>query len=263
VFAAYCVLLHRYASQDEFVIGLASHRSDIQHPEVGNLVELLPIRVSLAARSTFTELLGDVARLEASARANADFPVDALVDKLRGDLDPSRWPIQTAFTVHAAASGDIASSHARFDLELGVVPTAGGTGLALTYDAELFAHETIERMASAFVWLLEAIAADPDRRVIDLPLLTPEERARVVVDFNATTRPFPAERIHDFVADQARRRPDAIAVEHDGRVLTYRELDKKANALAVHLQALGVAPDTAVGLYLERSPELIVSILRC
>ncbi|HMG52893.1 MAG TPA: condensation domain-containing protein, partial [Kofleriaceae bacterium] len=191
ILAAYCVMLQRYAGQDELVIGLAlAGRSD-----------RVPIRVDLAARPVFTALVAEVARLEASARAYADYPVHALLDRLRGSRDPGRPPMfQATFAAHAPG----AEPDAPFDLALGATATAGGVELALGHDAQLFARETIERMIDALGFLLEGIAADPDRRVTELPLVTPLERARVVAEFNATARGFAVERrLHDHVADQA------------------------------------------------------------
>ncbi|HMG52675.1 MAG TPA: condensation domain-containing protein, partial [Kofleriaceae bacterium] len=193
VLAAYCVLLQRYAGQDELVVGLASARG------------VLPIRVNLAERPAFRALVAEVGRLATGARGHADYPVAALLDELRGGRDPGHAPMfQAVFAAGGPDGGELAVAGAAFDLALGATAVDGELALALGYDARLFARGTIERIASAFAFLLEGIAGDPDRRVTDLPMLTPEERRRVVVEWNATAREFPRDRLlHDHVADHA------------------------------------------------------------
>ncbi|MDP2625480.1 MAG: amino acid adenylation domain-containing protein, partial [Candidatus Rokubacteria bacterium] len=134
--------------------------------------------------------------------------------------------------------------------------------MTFEYSTDLFEPPTIERMLGHYEHLLAGIVADPDQRLSELPLLTEPERHRILVDWNATRRPFPSETtLHALFEAQVARTPDAIAVVFEGQTLTYRELDYRANQLARHLRSLGVGPDTLVGVCLERCPEMFVALL--
>src|SRR4029453_9581075 len=109
--------------------------------------------------------------------------------------------------------------------------------------------------------LLASAAARPDVALAALPLLGPEETAQLLVEWNDTGRDFRGDLVHEQVAEQARRRPDALAVAAGGRRLRYGELEASANRLAHHLGSLGVAPEKRVAVFMEPSPERVVAIL--
>jgi amino acid adenylation domain-containing protein len=130
------------------------------------------------------------------------------------------------------------------------------------YATDLFERGTVERLIGHLRTLLEAVAAAPDRRLAELPLLTEPERRQVLVDWNRTEADYPRDRcLHELVAEQAARTPGAVAVAYEDRWLTYAELDVRANQLARYLQGRGVGPDALVALCLERSPEMVVAVL--
>jgi amino acid adenylation domain-containing protein/non-ribosomal peptide synthase protein (TIGR01720 family) len=132
----------------------------------------------------------------------------------------------------------------------------------LHYSAELFERETIRRMAGHLGRLLEAMAADPESRPMSLPLLGGEERRQVLVEWNATGAEYPRQAcIHELVARQAERNPDATAVSFRGARLSYRKLERQASRLAGFLRRLGVGPEVRVGVCAERSLELVVGLL--
>src|SRR5205807_3571413 len=112
-----------------------------------------------------------------------------------------------------------------------------------------------------FARLLDAIVADPERRIAELPLLGEAER-RQLAAWTGTVAPYSEDRcLHELFAAQAARTPDAPAVICEDRTLSYRELERRANRLAHHLRALGVGPDIVVGLSMTRSPEMVVGVL--
>ncbi|HID51266.1 MAG TPA: amino acid adenylation domain-containing protein, partial [Anaerolineae bacterium] len=127
---------------------------------------------------------------------------------------------------------------------------------------DLFDRSTIQRMIGHFQTLLEGIAADPQRPITELPLLTPAEQQLMLVDWNDTAVPFPDHTcIHHLFEEQVKRQPEVTAVTLDGQSLSYDQLNRKANQLAHHLLAQGVAPETIVGIHTRRSLEMVIGIL--
>ncbi|HYO52246.1 non-ribosomal peptide synthetase, partial [Archangium sp.] len=132
---------------------------------------------------------------------------------------------------------------------------------ALEYNAELFRAATIARMVERFQRLLEGIAAHPEQRMMDLPLMREEERRQVLEEWNATEEPVREACLHELFEEQARRTPDGVAVSFEGKQLTYQQLECHANQLAHCLRERGVGPDVVVGLCMERGVELVVGML--
>ena len=150
---------------------------------------------------------------------------------------------------------------AKFDLWLSLRETANGLQADLEYSTDLFDPDTAEHMLGHFRVLLEGIAADPDQPVSQLPLLAPRERQQVLSDWNDTAWDCQYQCLHQLVEDQVARSPEAVAVVCEGRQLTYRELNTRANQLARWLGQFAVQSDVPVGVCLERSVELVVSLL--
>jgi amino acid adenylation domain-containing protein len=152
--------------------------------------------------------------------------------------------------------------HTNFDLVMVMWEQAEGLRAAADYRADLFDDDTIARMLGHFQTLLEAIAADPEQPVERLPLLTEVERHQLLFEWCDTKKEYQtASCLHELLAEQAARTPDAPAVVYEGRTLTYGQLDRRANQLAHQLRWRGVGPESVVGVYLERSLELVVSLL--
>ncbi|MCE7000690.1 non-ribosomal peptide synthase/polyketide synthase [Saccharothrix sp. S26] len=132
----------------------------------------------------------------------------------------------------------------------------------LTYDPRLFDEGTISTLGDRLARLLDAIGADPRRRVFELPWLSDEERDRVLVTWNGTSSGSVVEdTVPSLFAAQAARTPDAVAVTFEGAGLTYRELDERSNRLAHHLVAAGAGPESLVALRFPRSLDLVVAVL--
>src|SRR5690606_6020211 len=131
----------------------------------------------------------------------------------------------------------------------------------LEYNTNLFAPQTIERMARHITTLLEAVAEAPDTRITELPLLTEAERRQILVEWNDTAAPYDRERcLHESFEALAAQHPDAGAVVCGEEVLTFGELNRRANQLARHLRARGAGPEKLVGLTVERSAEMVVAL---
>jgi amino acid adenylation domain-containing protein len=154
---------------------------------------------------------------------------------------------------------EVDTGTAECDLTLAIRDHADGLHAVFTYNTALFDAATIVRMAGHLRTLLAGIALDPQQTIARLPLLTEGERTQLLVAWNQTP-PVPTAGWlrHERFAMQAEQTPEAVAVVDGQETLTYGELNRRANQVAHYLQAMGVAPEVLVGLYLERSIELVV-----
>src|SRR5262249_45695889 len=133
---------------------------------------------------------------------------------------------------------------------------------SVVYNTDLFDASTIERLVGHFETLLNGIVANPDTRIGRLPLLKEAERRQILVEWNGTQRDYPRDKcVHELFEEQEQRTPDAVAVICGDRQVTYRELNDRANRLASYLASLSVGPGAVAGVFLERSLDLITSLI--
>ncbi|HLH25146.1 MAG TPA: amino acid adenylation domain-containing protein [Chloroflexota bacterium] len=275
--AAFKTLLYRWTRQEDLLVGapVAGRGHVDTEPLVGFFINNLVLRTDLSGEPTFRELLARVRAVTLEAYANQDVPFEKLVETLQPDRDPSRPPLfQVLFSLQNMDLEDVQLADltvqpiifecttSRFDLSFELYERPEGMCIAVEYNTDLFAETTIRRLADHYATLLAAIVATPDARISELPLLTAAERQQVLVDWNQTQAPYPrAAGVQQLFEAQAARVPDAVAVEFAGQQITYRALNHRANQLARHLQSLGVGPETIVGVYLERSLDMVVALL--
>jgi amino acid adenylation domain-containing protein/thioester reductase-like protein len=276
VFAAYLAFLHRYTDQDDLVVGIVSPgaaRTEFGGV-VGPLTNPLPLRVRVPGDIQFNVLLMRTLLAIQAARANGDLPFESLVDELQPERDLGRSPIfQVAFQSRPQAEPIEAGGMRLEPLEVGTVATMYDLTLAMAegtagveawfdYTTDLFDQTTIERLAGHFRRLLDGVVKDPGQPISRLPLLSEEELHDMLVTWNGASMHQPSDEcIHHIFEAQAARTPDAIAVVFGGEQLTYRELDRRGNQLARHLQTRAVGPEVVVGLCLERSIDSVVAML--
>ncbi|MFP2933020.1 amino acid adenylation domain-containing protein, partial [Pyxidicoccus sp. 3LG] len=275
--AAFQALLQRHSGQEDVLVGspIAGRRHAETEGLIGFFVNTLVLRARFAPALTFRQLLAQVRHTTLGAYEHQDVPFEKLVEELQPARDLSRTPLfQAMFALQNTPSSEISlpgltlsgieaeSSAARFELNLELTRTSAGYRGAIIFSTELFEHSTAERLTSHFQLLLSGALSSPDAPLSDLPLLTAEERNRVVVEWNRTGTDFASDAcLHTRFEQQARRTPDAPAVQLGDSMLTYARLNARANQLAHHLRKLGVGPEVRVGLCLERSPEAIVALL--
>ncbi|MGE3817684.1 MAG: amino acid adenylation domain-containing protein, partial [Nitrospiraceae bacterium] len=275
--AAFQVLLSRYSGQEEFAVGTPVanriHR-DIE-PLIGCFVNTVVLRADLSGDPSLREAVGRARETVLGAQAHQDCPFEKLVDALQPVRDLSYSPLfQVMFSLDqdhlqsAQVPGidvsrlKVELQHSRFDLTLDLTERDGGLTGEVEYSTDLFEAETIARLMAHYRLVLEQLLAAPDRRLSEVGLLTEAERRRAVVEWNATAADYPHDRcIHELVAQQARRAPEAVALRDAGQSLTYRELEARAERVADALVAAGVEPNTRVGLCVERSVGMVVSLL--
>jgi amino acid adenylation domain-containing protein len=275
--AAFQVLLARCSGQEDIPVGTpVAGRSQ---PELENLigffVNTLVLRGQVAGESGFRKLLAQVRETTLEAFAHQEVPFDRLVEELRPERNLSHTPLfQILFVLQnvpfrepvlpglAIEFEDVDSGTAKFDLSLELVETGGEVVGALEYNRDLFDASRIARLARHFQVLLEGIAARPESRIDELPLLSVPERHHLLAEWNDTAAEYPGhEGIADLFDAWVEQSPEAPAVVFGEEELTYRELCEAANRLAHRLLALGVGPGVPVGLCLERSAAAIVAIL--
>jgi amino acid adenylation domain-containing protein len=278
VLAAFEVLISRYAGMRDFAVGVpVSGRS---HPDVerliGHFVNQVALRADLSGDPTFGDLLDRVRATSLAAFDHDHVPFEHVVEELRPPRQLTRDPlVQVVFSLQNATESRwrlpglevrelaVDTRVSKADLELAVAEAADGalTGV-FTYPTALFDAASIDRLAGHFTTLVERIAERPDVPVAELDVLTGEQRDHLLHGVNDTAVDYPREqRVHRLIERQASRTPDATAVVHGQDRVSYAELDRRAAVLAGRLVALGVRPDGAVGLRMDRSVELIVALL--
>ena len=274
--SAFTLLLSRYSGQEDIVVGspIAGRERLETENLIGFFVNTLALRLDLSGDVTFRELLARVKETTLAAYAHQDVPFEKLVEEIQPERSLNRQPVfQVMFVlqnVPGAGRGfpgvtlspfGAASEHSKFDLTLIATENAAGLRLNFEYKTDLFAEATIGRMLGHMEVLLRAIVERVPGPAARLPLLTAAEQKQLLVDWNDTQRDYPQLCIHEIFEQQAARLPETVAVVFREQSLTYRELDVQSNRLAAHLRALGVQADTRVGLYIERSPAMIIGLL--
>jgi non-ribosomal peptide synthetase component F len=273
--AAFQALLSRLTGQRDLVVGtpIANRTRDELAPLIGFFVNTLALRIDLSGDPTFEELLGRVRRGALDSYAHQDFPFERLVEALRPERHLSHTPLfqvmfalQNAPSARAEVAGiavapvEFMIRSAIFDLELSFAEGDGGLGGSFRYNCDLFDRATILRFIGHLQELLAAVARDGGLRLAALPLLTTAQRHQLLEEWNDTGAGPAADVLAPF-DEQAAARPGAEALSAGDRRVTYGELDRWANRLAHRLRALGVGPDTVVGLLADRSVELAVGLL--
>ena len=276
--AAFQVLLHRYSQQDEVVFGTAvsnRHSAELE-ALLGPFVNTLVLRGDLSGNPTFRELMQRARDVAAGAFAHQDLPFELLVEHLKPERDRSRSPLfQILFVVHQysgaeelALSGTetvdypVAPGTTMYDLFLQLIELDKSFSGSIEYSTDLFERETVERMTAHFTTLLTSIAANPDARINDLAMMGTQEAQRLLVDWNATAMDYPADQqVQQLFEAQAARRPDAIAAVCGGNKTSYAELNNAANRLAHYLRQQGIGSGDLIGIYLERSIDMLVALL--
>ncbi|MET0395684.1 MAG: amino acid adenylation domain-containing protein [Longimicrobiaceae bacterium] len=275
--AAWQLLLARASGQEDVVVGTPVAGRDRLETEglIGFFVNTLPLRADLSGDPTFGELLRRVRARTLEAYAHQELPFERLVEELAGGRSRAHAPLfQAVFALRPAEAAEprlgeaevtampVAGVSAKFDLSLGLAEDADGALVGgLEYATALREPATAARMAAHYATLLAGIAADPGARAWALPLMDAAERRRVLAEGHGPERAPAAECVHELVARQAERTPDAPALVFRGAALTYAELERRANRLAHRLRAHGVGPEARVGVCLERTPELVVALL--
>ncbi len=290
--SAFQVLLHRYTGQDDLIVGTpttgrVSHEFD---GLMGYFVNPLPMRADLAGNPTFAQLLKRAGQSVLEAIKHQSYPFPLLVEQLECARDPSRSPLfQVMFVLQkttrpeleqfaglaigmsgarmqlgelALESVELDQRTSQFDLTLLAAEHEGRLSLRLQYNTDLFDKPMAVRLLRHYGNILQAVAANPDQRIRELPLLSAVERNQLVLDFNDTASTFPAHQcIHELFEAQAERTPDAVALLFEDQSVSYRELNNRANRVASRLRACSIGPEDRVAIRMDRCVEIVAAML--
>jgi amino acid adenylation domain-containing protein len=276
ILAGFEVWLHRLTGQTDLVVGIPSSGQVTSGRDrlVGHCVNLLPLRTQIDGKTSFSDYLQIRRSTILDAYDRQQFTFGSLVSKLALPRDASRIPLvpiifnldrdrvsdSLSFTGLELTSVANPRAFENFELFVNAVELGDQIVLECQYNTNLFDADTIRRRMGEFEVLLLGIVANPDRSIGELPLLTDSQRQKLLGEWNQTQVDYPHRCIHQLFEAQVERTPDRIAVVFEDRQLTYRELNNRANQLAHYLRARGVGKDVLVGLYLDRSLEMVVGI---
>jgi amino acid adenylation domain-containing protein len=289
--SAFQVLLHRYSHQEEICVGSPTagrNRREFSNL-VGDLVNSVVIRGNLSGNPSFRNFLGQMRNSVLEALKYQSYPFSHLVEHIHPIQGASHSPLfQALFNFQKLSRlaelsefilpipsdvkvefGELIlqpyplpHQEGQFDVSLEMIEIGDMLQGIFKYNPELFEPSTIARMVGHFHTLLENIVKHPERSVSSLPLLTAAEHHQLLVEWNDTEREYPKDTcIHQLFEEQVAKTPDAVAVVFKDQQLTYRQLNQRANQLAHYLQTLGVGSEVLVGIYAERSLEMIVGLL--
>jgi amino acid adenylation domain-containing protein len=274
--AAFNVLFHRYTGQQEIIVGspIANRNRKELEGLIGFFANTLPMRTNVSGELSFREVLARLKEAALGAYAHQDLPFEYLVEQFHPERSLSHSPlVQVMFNFEptipqmaempglSASLMEYDNKSAKFDLTL--FARDHGTEIfgTLEHNVDLFTSETIERMAGHLLTLLSGIVANPDQPISGLPLLTRHERYQMLEEWNATEAACPQLCAHQIFEAQVHHAPNRTALIFENQELTYAQLNARANQLAHYLSSLGARPGKFVGIFMERSVEMIVAVL--
>ncbi len=271
------LVLSRYSGREQVAVGVAAANRDRIETEglIGFFVNTLLIQVDLAGEPTAAGLLRRARNAALEAYARQELPFERLVEELQPERSASRNPLfQVMMTLQntpapaldlqgLTVSGfALHTSTAKVDLNFAASDGPSGVVLDLEYNTDLYDRATIERMLSHFNQALISIVRDLDQPLSRISLMTEPETQQVLREWNANARDYDLEvTLHEMFQRRVERRGAAVAVEFEGRYLTYEELNNRANQLAAYLRRMGLHPGGLAGVSLERGIEMVVAVL--
>ena len=271
------IVLHRYSQQNEILIG--SPVANRHVPEIENLIgvfiNVVVLRLNLEGNPDFRSLLQQVKNISTAAHSHQNFPFEKLVEVLKPKRDLSRSPLfQVLFNMQNSPMPElkipgiettfleINRGVSQFDLTLMMAKLDGQYQATVEYNLDLFTPTTISRIFNSYMLVLEAALAQPHLPISNLRFAPKEEMDVLLYEFNQTQLDVPSEKcMHMLFEEQAEKTPDDIAVIYNQEELNYRDLNKRANNLAKHLQTLGVDVGVRVGVLMDRSVNTVEALL--
>lgn len=273
---AFAVLLSRYSNQSDIVVGspIANRNRKEVEPLIGFFVNTLLLRVDLQGEPSFSELLNQVRQVALDAYTHQDVPFEKLVEELQPERSLSYNPLfQVMFILQNTPQPqlklaglnltlEMENVTVNFDLSLSIEETGQELIGSWEYNTDLFDAATIKRMVGHFQTLLEGIVANPQQQVSKTSILTASERKQLLSEWNNTYKDYAQDKcINQLIEAQVEQTPTRIAVVFENKILTYLEVNHKANQLASLLRQKGINRGKYVPVLMEKSLELLLSHL--
>ncbi|AOX04306.1 hypothetical protein BJP34_14360 [Moorena producens PAL-8-15-08-1] len=276
--AAWALLLSRYSGKSEVLFGVtvSGRPGDLLGVEkmVGLFINTLPLRVQAHSQAQLIPWLQQLNQKQLQLQGYSYSPLVEIqrlskiptgVALFQSILAFENYPIDSSWQEWSSnlKIADMDSfSQTNYPLTVTAALINETLGVKISYDTSRFEADTITRMLGHLQTLLEAMVANPNIELGQLPLMKEAELDQILVEWNNTKTDYPDDKcIHQLFEEQVEKTPDAVAVVFEDEKLTYAQLNSKANQLAHYLQSLGVKPETLVGICVERSVEMVVSLL--
>ncbi len=275
---AFNVLLNRYGAGDDIVIGspIANRTREDTEPLIGFFANAIVLRSDLSGAPSFLDVLKQVRDTTLSAFEYQDAPFEKLVEELKPERSTSYSPLfQVMFLLQNQPASsmtmpglsiepvNVSNSTAKFDLTLAMQDSGSSLSGWIEYNIDLFDDSTIKRMSRHFVSLLESIVSQPGDAIAKLPLMDESEKDYFLTELNASEQDYPSDKtVADLFVEKAQQCPDATAViGPDNQQLSFGQLDAQSNQVARYLQSVGIEPGDRIGVYLERSVDMLSTLL--
>ncbi len=275
--SAFSVLMQKYSGQEEIAIGspIANRNRAELEGLIGFFVNTLVLKQSYSEVMDFETLLQQTKERTLSAYEHQDVPFEKIVDALDLPKDTSRSPLfQVMFALQNTPQSEIRldgleislkelrSENAKFDMTMELTEVEAGLKGSIEYATDLFSEQYIERLIAHFTTLLASLVAAPEQPLSQVEILSPGEKEKLIKGFFDSRAAYDkTATIHSYFEAQAAERPAQTAVVYETRTLSYGDLNAKANQLAHYLIAEGVKTGDLVAISLDRSFEMIISLL--
>ncbi|ROR25863.1 surfactin family lipopeptide synthetase A [Mobilisporobacter senegalensis] len=275
--AVFMVELHKYSRQQDIVVGTPISGRVHQDTETiaGMFVNTLAMRGYPRDEKTFLEFLGEIKELALNGYENQEYPFEELVEEVEVRRDMSRNPLfdvmfaiqnneDTNLTMDKTVLSilELDSAVAKFDLDLQATEYEDGYILNIVYCSDLFIKTTVQAMLEHFKTLLDSIIANPEAKLSELKMVSEEEQQRILTVFNDTHTEYSQNpTVVELFEKHAEQTPEKTVIEYETGALSYKEVNRKANALAWKLISLGVKPNDRVAVMTSLEAETIIGIL--
>ncbi|MTI25701.1 condensation domain-containing protein, partial [Fulvivirga kasyanovii] len=256
ILSIYYILLAKYTQQDEFALGIPV--AGRLHPDItdtqGMFVNSLPLVMKVTGGMSFFDFLQQVKKKVNQTFAHQNYPYNNLIQMIRRSRDISRNPLFDSMFIYQNMTfpkldpgENVLSRHffdpefSKFDLSLEVFDCQDTFHYSFEYSTDLFKKTSIERLQEHFDNLIDRVLFNPKELIAELQILSEEEVNNYLVAYNTTKSEYPSEKcIHQLFEEQVEMHPKKLAIEYDGKSLSFSELNKKVNVLANHLRNEGV-----------------------
>ena len=274
------VMLSRYANQKDICIGFPAANRNQQEVEslIGFFLNTLIIRINTEESGNLTalDLLNLVQKQILDSQTHQNIPVDKIIEFLQPDRNSGFNPIFQVMMNYLYSKKDdslqiggadlteipVDYDASKFDLTFSFGENPESLIMTIDYNQDLFLGETVKRMADQVVLLIDGIISNVDTDVRNISMLTESDKSNILNTWNKTTVELPDEQcIHKLFRNQAIKTPDAVALRKGNEQISYQQLDKQSDQFAAYLQQKGVGNNSLIGLMLDRSFDMIISIL--